>query len=194
MAKIKAVSSVAASVNVDAPVATTCNVWTLPLEIFTVNFAKTAKNDKPKVILELAVPRQGIGTIQVFAPSYLSYDEQFAYLAEYFEHGMTINGADNQPEVSEDGIVDGFYFKRYDIDGPNYELISAKSAASKLEATGLNSSVMTFGTANTKLTRAQVETSTALQRGNYTKVIASDEKRLNNYIGTIAQGIGGLFK
>ena len=194
MAKIKAVSSISESVNVAAPVATTCNVWTLPLEVFTVNFAKTAKQDKPKVILELAVPRQGIGTIQVFAPSYLSYDEQFAYLAEYFEHGMTINGADNQPNVDADGNVDGFYFKRYETDGPNYELISAKSAQSKMEATGLNSSVMTFGAANTKLSRAQVETATALQRGNYTKVIAGDEGRLNNFLGAIAQGVGGLFK
>lgn len=195
MAKIKAVSnSVAASVETTDAGVGVLNLYTLPLETFTVNFANTVKGDKPKVILELAVPVKGIGTIQVFAPSYLSFDEQRAYLAEYFEHGMTVKGADNQPTIGADGVVDGIFFKRYEVDGPNYELVSAKAAISKMEATGLNSNVMTFGAANAKLSREQVQTATNLQRGNWSREVAKSEQRTNNFLGSIANSVSNVFK
>ena len=176
MAKLKSVTvSEATSALETAGTTGTLNLYTLPLEIFTVNFSQSAKSDKPKVILELAVPVEGVGVISIFAPSYLSYDEQRSFLSEYFEHGQTINGADNQPEPDSTGSIDGLFFKRYQMDGPNFEIVSAKSAAGKMQATGLNSSVMQFGTANSKLTRAQIENATSLQRGNYAKVAVQTE-------------------
>jgi len=191
MAKIKSVSnSVAASVETTDSSVDVLNLYTLPLETFTVNFANTVKGDKPKVILELAVPVKGIGTIQVFAPSYLSFDEQRAYLAEYFEHGMTVKGAENQPTIDANGVVDGIYFKRYEVQGPNYELVSVNSAISKMEATGLNSNVMIFPAANTKLSREQINTATNLQKGNWAREVAKNEERTTGFLN----GLSNLFK
>jgi hypothetical protein len=181
---ISAVTSASEALNVASTVGT-LNLYSLPLETFVVNFANSVKGDKPKVILELAVPVKGIGTIQIFAPSYLSFDEQRAHLAEYFEHGATINGADNQPECGPDGSLEGIFFKRYEIDGPNYEVVSAASALGKMKATGLNSSVMQFGAANTKLTRAQIETATSLQRGNYAKVAVQQEGGVMGWLANV---------
>lgn len=188
MAKLKSVTpSVAASSALETGATIgTLNLYSLPLEIFTINFANSAKNDKPKVILELTVPVQGVGVISVFAPSYLNYDEQRAYLSEYFEHGQTINGADNQPEFSDDGnSAEGLFFKRYQMDGPNFEIVTSESAIGKMKATGLNCSVMQFGAANAKQSRAQIEAATSLTRGNYGKVAVATEGGIMGVLANI---------
>ena len=170
--KLKAISvSAALETGSNAATVGVVNLYSVPRDIFTINAANSVKGDKPKVILELAIPIKGVGTIQVFAPSYLSFDDQRALLAEYFEHGITVVGSDHQPEFSADGnSVVGLFFKRYEVDGPNYEIVTEAAALSKMKATGLNSNVMEFGVANTKLTRDQIETATNLQRGNFGKV------------------------
>lgn len=196
MAKIKPVSnSVAASVADTTSVVAKANVYTFPLEKFITNYGKTEKGDKPKVIFELAQPIKGVGTIQVFAPSYLSYDQQFEYLAKVFKHGQAMIGADNQPEIDpETGKLDGFFFKRYEVDGPNYELISVESALSILEVTGSNSNVMEFGAANARLSREQINTASNLQKGNWAREVAKSEQRTNNFLGSIANSVSNAFK
>jgi hypothetical protein len=91
----------------------------------------------------------------------LSYDDQLQYLAEYFEPGKTITGAEFQ---------EGLYFKSYEIGGPNYEILETHNALDTLETTGVNSSVMEFGAANTKRSRKDTETATNMSKGNYGKV------------------------
>ena len=166
--KLKAISVTAALETAsNAAMVGTTNLYTLPLEILTIYYATSVKGDKPKVIFELATPIKGVGTIQIFAPSYLTFDEQRAHLAEYFENGITVIGSENQPVFSADGnSVEGLFFKRYEVDGPNYEIITEAAALSKMKATGLNSNVMEFGVANAKLTREQINTGKNIQRGN----------------------------
>ena len=176
--KLKAISVTAALETAsNAAMVGTTNLYTLPLEILTIYYATSVKGDKPKVIFELATPIKGVGTIQIFAPSYLTFDEQRAHLAEYFENGITVIGSENQPVFSVDGnSVEGLFFKRYEVDGPNYEIITEAAALSKMKATGLNSNVMEFGVANAKLTMEQINTCKNIQRGN---------------IGTVAVTTGG---
>ncbi len=166
-------SSTAATVNSTLNTTSTgkkSKVFTLPLETFTIDYGESVKGDQPKVILSLAEPVKGIGTIQIFAPKFrvidnkltkLSYDDQLQYLAEHFEPGKTITGAEFQ---------EGLYFKRYEVDGPNYEIIETQNAIDAMKTTNTNSSVMEFGAANTKMSRKDVETATSLSRGNYGKV------------------------
>lgn len=175
--KLKSVNSSAAALATGAASTTVCNVHTLPLAVIETNFATSAKGDKPKVILSLAVPQQGVGSISVFAPSYMSYDEQFAFLEKYFEHGDTIDGAQNQ---------DAIYFKQYEVGGPNFEIISVEGAKKKMQVTGLNSSIMTFGTANAQQSRQQIQDATNITRGNVGKVIVANEGRLSSFLGAVA--------
>jgi len=177
----------AATLNTGAASTTkTSKVFTLPLETFTIDYGESVKGDQPKVILSLAEPVKGIGTIQIFAPKFrvvggrltkLSYDDQLQYLAEHFEPGKTITGAEYQ---------EGLYFKQYEIGGPNYEIIETHNALDALETTGANSSVMVFGAANTKMSRKDTETATNMAKGNYSKVAVQS--------GGVMDILKGIFK
>jgi hypothetical protein len=155
-------------------------VHTLPLETVIVKHDNSIKGDRPKVTMISALRSATVGTVSIFAPNYLSFNEQRAFLMDLFEHGDSFDGSLFQPT----GSVDDLYFERYGEDSPTFEVMTVKAALKRMEITGLNSAPIEFGIPNARMSRADIQTANDLQRGNYGKVAVK-----TNSVGDILKGI-----
>lgn len=163
-------ASIVASTLGDAAnsVATQVSVYTAPLGLIVFKHDVSAKGDRPKVLINSIGPNANtVGNVSIFAPAYLSFDEQRKHLQELFEHNFSEDGA-NLQDV-------GLYFERYG-DGPTYEVISEKAAKQRMTVTGLNSAPIEFGTPNTKLTRDEIQTAGDLEKRNFGKAAVRSNK------------------
>lgn len=147
-----------------------CNVHTLPLEVFVISHGVTTTGNRAKVILESAVMKEAIGTIQIFAP----FGKDSELLAE-FPQGAVIDGAKAQDL--------GLYFKH--SNGSNYQWISKETADQMMTLTGQNSNVMMFPEANARLSREQLQDAKNLTNGNAARVAVKNENRLGSVLSSI---------
>ena len=157
-------------------------VYTLPLETVIVKHDNSVKGDRPKVIIISALRSDTVGTVSIFAPSYLTFDQQRAFLMDLFEHGDSFDGSQFQPT----GSADDLYFERYGSDSPTYEVMTVKAALKRMETTSLNSAPIDFGTPNAKMTREHIGIANDLQRKNFGKAAVKS--------GGVMNALAGFFK